>query len=182
MNNKNRKLRGFTLIEMIICIALFSIIMLCAFKIYEPVSNMFRSANISERSYSYTNNIENIVQSRLDNADNVWIYTGRMDDGDLANICNMIKENYYNGMIIGTGTGETTDAPAIGTMHIMHVLNSDLNTASENYPSGQIVLSDFDFECAETESIRESDVEGAYDASIGLLPDAYFNANGYRFS
>lgn len=170
---KSRRLSGFTLIEMIIVMALFTVLMLAAFMLYQPVARLFKRTSVNERTYSYTNNIDNIIQGQLDDADNVWIYSGNLSNNDLSDICTLFKTNYYNNMVIGTG--RNSQAPAEGTIHIMHVLNNDATIGGTAYPSGQIVVSDVPFECADGVNVSETDVRDA--AATSLLPNAYFRAS-----
>lgn len=175
---KSRRLSGFTLIEMIIVMALFTMLLLAAFMLYQPVARIFKRTSVSERTYSYTNNIENIIHGQLNDADNVWVYAGnsltgagQLTNDQLAERCTAFKNNYYKDMIIGTGAN--SQEPAEGTIHIMHVLNN--GTAS--FPSGQIVVSDVPFDCAETANISELDIDAAETGATSILPDAYFAAN-----
>lgn len=165
---KSRRLSGFTLIEMIIVMALFAMLILAAFMLYQPVARIFKRTSVSERTYSYTNNIENIIQGQLNDADNVWVYTGTLSDRDLAERCTAFKTNYYKDMIIGTGPN--SQEPAEGTIHILHVLNNDAGS----FPSGQILVSDVPFECADGADVSEHDVSTA--GATSILPDAYFAA------
>ena len=52
MNRKVKK--GFTLVELIVVMAIFSILMVGVMAITKPVSAIFRNTSISEKTYSQT--------------------------------------------------------------------------------------------------------------------------------
>lgn len=146
---KKKVLKGFTLIELIIVMAIFSLLMLGAMSLVDPVSKIYKHSNDFERTYSYVDNIQNYLQGSLQYADNIWIYQGNMTDDQIRSEMLEYKEAFYKD-IITTSNGSTVK-PANCTLRVMTILNSDLPADVDNsgyidsgeaYPKGQILMRD----------------------------------------
>ena len=75
---KKKNLKGFTLLELIIVLAIFSLLMLGAMSLIDPVSKIQNRATTNENSYAYVDNIQNYLQESLEFSDHIWVYQGNM--------------------------------------------------------------------------------------------------------
>ncbi len=139
---KKKILKGFTLIELIIVMAIFSVLMLATMSLVDPVSRIFKHSNDFEKTYSYVDNIQNYLQGSLQYADNVWVYQGNMTDDQIRAEMLEYKEAFYKD-IISTSNGSTVNYSNC-TIRVMTILNSDITDAYSGvtYPKGQILLRD----------------------------------------
>jgi len=69
----NKIKKGFTLIELIIVMAIFSILLLATMALTRPVSRMFSKTSLQEKTYSYANNIQEYLQGALEYSDSLYV-------------------------------------------------------------------------------------------------------------
>ena len=139
-----KKLKGFTLVELILVMAIFGLLMVGAISLIDPVSKIFQSANMSEKSYSYTNNIQTYLQGTLEYSDNMRAYTtntmdtdgdGSVEDQEILDLVEDYRLHYYNNVISYDGVTKK-EKPTKGKIYVMHLKNSD---------RGKITVRTFDF-------------------------------------
>lgn len=159
----NKIKKGFTLIELIIVMAIFSILLLATMALTRPVSRMFSKTSLQEKTYSYANNIQEYLQGALEYSDSLYVYTsdkidkdpitdvaggliltpnqsGTVDSSEVAAIAEKFRKDHYNGVISYNGTSEN---PVKGIIYVIRLVN----TASDpNHKQGQITRSMFKFE------------------------------------
>ncbi|MCM1314886.1 MAG: prepilin-type N-terminal cleavage/methylation domain-containing protein [Prevotella sp.] len=74
---KNKKnLKGFTLVELIVVMAVFGIIMLGAMQFLSPVSRMMKGASLQESNSATVDNIKRYFESTLRYASAVYVHNG----------------------------------------------------------------------------------------------------------
>ena len=113
MDNLRRKAhKGFTLIELIIVMAIFSILLMAVISIAQPVSKIFRHADSSEKAYSYSNNIQIYLQNQLEYADNVVIYTEGNLPGETNELARRFVDTYYKDVVTKSKTSLSADKDA----------------------------------------------------------------------
>lgn len=71
-----KKLKGFTLIEMIIVIAIFSVIMFAVVQLLTPVSNFFVRSSNYEDTTACLDNMKRAVEGNLKYANRMRVYSG----------------------------------------------------------------------------------------------------------
>ena len=78
--------KGFTLVELLVVMAIFSILLVGVMAIIKPVSTLFRNTSISEKTYAYANNIQVYLQGKLEYSEDIVVATSdKMDaNGDLV--------------------------------------------------------------------------------------------------
>ena len=74
MQIKTKKLKGFTLIELIVVLAIFSMVMFGALALILPVSNQFRSTVRFENVRANLDNIRLYIEGSLRYADRAYLY------------------------------------------------------------------------------------------------------------
>lgn len=139
---KKRTSKGFTLIELIIVMAVFSIIMLGAMSLVDPVTKINTKASTNERTSAYVDNIQNYLQGSLQYADNLWVYQGTLPS-DTKDLAFNYKEAFYHN-IVNTKNGITVNY-AKCKIRVMTILNSDSTIGGVDFKKGQIVMQDVDY-------------------------------------
>ena len=146
--------KGFTLTELLVAMAIFSILMVFVLSITDPVSKIFKNASVAEKTYSYANNIQLYLQTHLEYAEDVVVATGdRIDalgdgDGSVSNaeiydLVEKFRQNHFQYTVM------YDDDPAItneddrvkwlhGNIHVLRMCN----TGSDR---GQIMHSIYEF-------------------------------------
>lgn len=80
---KNKKnLKGFTLVELIVVMAVFGIIMLGAMQFLDPVSRMMKGASLQESNSATVDNIKRYFEGTLRYASSVYVYNGDLKKYD----------------------------------------------------------------------------------------------------
>ncbi len=125
---KKKILKGFTLIELIVVMAIFSILMAGALALVDPVSKINKTASDFEKTNAYVDNIQDYLQDSLRYAENVWVYQGNMSDSDLKAEAEDFRNKYYNETIT------TKDGSHVvytkGNIRILTILNNDMPDGS----------------------------------------------------
>lgn len=183
------KLKGFSLIELIIVLAIFSLILMGALQMFDPVQRIFKNTAVSEKTYSYTNNIKVAVEDNIEYADIMWVYDSASINGGsvtaaaITDICDEIRSNYYNG-IVGYDKSTSSTKFIDANVYIMHFFNNETTcTDGSVIPKGQITVRAVPFSTDESSVIAEVDVP---DESLtqAILNEAFFEAKDavYEFS
>lgn len=150
---KKKNLKGFTLIELIVVMAIFSLLMAGALALVDPVEKINKTASDFEKTNAYVDNIQDYLQDSLRYAENVWVYQGNMSDAELKDEAEDFRQKYYNETIT------TKDGSHVvytkGNMRIITILNSDVSDGSGGIQNdsngtpmckGQILLNKFEYE------------------------------------
>jgi prepilin-type N-terminal cleavage/methylation domain-containing protein len=165
----NKIKKGFTLLELIIVMAIFSILMVGVMALIKPVSNMFKSASISEKTYSYANNVQQYLQTKLEYAENVYVGTadkmgltedGAANDEKLAEYVEKFRTDYFNEVVKSPDGGSTIEY-VNGKIHVVRLVNKD-GTLRDGTPvkKGQITHRVYNFNSKESSKIgADADVE-----------------------
>lgn len=106
MNENNKKtLKGFTLIELIIVLAIFSGLMAGAISLVDPVSKIMTKASVSEKTNSYVNTIQDYVEGSVKYAENlnVYVLSATADDAAektrVAEMVNNYRKTYFSNCV-----------------------------------------------------------------------------------
>lgn len=182
-NVKKTMKKGFTLIELVVVMAIFSILLVGVMSLTGPVSKMMQSASLSEKTYSYAHNIQVYLQGKLEYADNLYVYTSDAVDSDGDGVVSArelrdVAENFRAGPIVtkdghyanlvthdvGSGSAIKDDTHTTkGKIYIMRLANTGAD-------AGQITLRTYDF-------LSDTEIPTATDpAEVPQLNDAVFNA------
>ena len=79
---ENRKLKGFTLVELIVVMAIFGILMMAVMQILTPLNKLSKRATIQEANAAAVDNIKNYFESSLRYADCVEVNVGALTDNN----------------------------------------------------------------------------------------------------
>lgn len=101
-----KKVKGFTLIEMIIVVALFGLIMAGALSLLQPIRRVYKDAFDFEGSRATVNNVRQFVEDNVKYANRIIVLTNCNDIyTDLSSIANItdIADHGSNGINHGDG-------------------------------------------------------------------------------
>lgn len=131
---KKTRLKGFTLIELIVVMAIFGIILVAAMQLLMPASKVLVQSEHYENSQAVVTNISNYLESVLTPAEFLDAYNGSQSVADIAQ---SYAENYYEGVL---RSGSTPQAPSFagGKIHVLEIDNTPdanglVNTRLVNY-------------------------------------------------
>lgn len=172
---KKRNLKGFTLLELIIVMAIFSVIMAGAMSLVDPVSTIHKRAVTGENSYAFVDNIQNYLQDSLEYADNVWVLQGDFTDDELAEKAFDFKKTYYNDLIAKKNKDTETNYSNC-KIRVMTVLNKD----TDSFQKGQILMQTVTYKSDYASATPTPDTALALSAKTAQLNDACFN-DAYSF-
>lgn len=174
--------KGFTLIELIVVMAIFSILMVAVMALTGPVQRLFQKTAMSEKTYSYANNIQLYLQGKLEYAEDVWVCTsdkldadadGKVDAEELAKLAEDFRKNYFVNTV-------GYDGNAIhylnGKIHIIKLCNNAAKIGTEEVPKGQITHRIYNF-VSNTAIASTADPEEKTE-----LNNAFFNATDSAYN
>lgn len=192
MNNAKRKtLKGLTLIELILVMAIFSLLLVGVLAFFTPVEKIFKNTTISERTYSHTNNIEELIESKLKYADAVWLFNdskmdgtsysltadGLMSDNEIEEVCKDFANIYYDSVVKYDGT---TEKYATGKIHIMHLFNNHDSVGI--FDIGQITERTVTFTSDPSATNKLTSSLAAETINDSIVNEAYFKAGDVRYN
>lgn len=76
MNKNLQKIKGFTLVELIVVMAIFSIIMLAVLKLIDPVEKVMNNTSVQEKNAAYVDNMQDYLKSSMKYAEFMRVYEG----------------------------------------------------------------------------------------------------------
>lgn len=132
MKKSNRK-KGFTLVELIIVMAIFGIIMLGVMKIADPLARVMERSSSKEKNAAYVDNISEYLDSALRYSKYMYVYVGEQSDHVFSNDPSESNDprldflmRYYNGCISRDATGTLM----AGKLHVLQLINETSYEAS----------------------------------------------------
>lgn len=168
---KNKKnLKGFTLVELIVVMAVFGIIMLGAMQFLDPVSRMMKGASLQEANSATVDNIKRYFEGTLRYASAVDIHNGDLSELDATGINHVsiggteearqtkAVTNFVNSYF--RNKVDENDNPIKGKVHLMKIDNDN---------GGKITESLFDFEAGYT-YFDWNDATGDWDQPVVVPP------------
>ncbi|MGN1411336.1 MAG: type II secretion system protein [Oscillospiraceae bacterium] len=131
---KNKKLRGFTLVELIVVMAIFGIIMFAALQLMLPVGNQFRSTAEYEGARASIDNIKRYLDGSLRYADRVVICVGDdymdangdIDETIIKNQVGIFAERFTTS--VHSGINDSNSNPTDIDINVIAVSNTNNGT------------------------------------------------------
>ncbi|MDE6835051.1 MAG: prepilin-type N-terminal cleavage/methylation domain-containing protein [Ruminococcus sp.] len=150
---KNKKnLKGFTLVELVVVMAVFGIIMLGAMQFLSPVSRMMKGSSLQESNSATVDNIKRYFEGTLRYASAVYVHNGDLKEYDISNGGTPVVlggteearqtkavENFVNSYF--KDKADNNNNPIKGEVHLMKIDNDN---------DGKITESLFNFEAGYT--------------------------------
>lgn len=130
--DKKRTKKGFTLIELIIVMAVFTILMIAVMSIVTPLNKIVKKASIQEANSAAVDNVKRYMENTLRYSDCIEVYVGDLVDFNGNTLAapvgldresfaarNFIENHYMN------RTNPGTEDPLTGKVRMLKVDNSD---------------------------------------------------------
>lgn len=120
---KNKKLKGFTLIELIVVLAIFSLIMFGAMQLIPHVSKIMVLADVREGGSAAVSSINNYLENQLSSAEYIIASNTVPADQGQALADEFVK-SYYEGVVRAGSDANSTVQYASGQLHVMTIDNT----------------------------------------------------------
>lgn len=173
--------KGFTLTELIVAMAIFSILMVFVLSIADPVSKIFKNASVAEKTYSYANNIQLYLQTHLEYAEDVVVATGdridtlgnkngSVDSSEIYDLVEKFRQNHFQYTVMRADDVDETRWLS-GQIHTLRLCNTGTDR-------GQIMHGIYRFD-------SNKPIDAAADlvqAETAELNPAFFNARDSRYN
>ncbi|MBR6967935.1 MAG: type II secretion system protein [Ruminococcus sp.] len=141
--------KGFTLVELIVVMAVFSLLLVGVMALTGPVSRMFSNTSLAEKTYSYANNIQIYLQGKLEYAEDIYVLTsdkinptGVVTDVQKDALAEQFRKDHFLNTVVSK-TGSST-LPLHGKIHIYRLVNKD----DGEFQAGQITHRMYEFDSA----------------------------------
>jgi len=115
---KIKKLKGFTLIELIIVMAIFSLIMFTAMQLMTPVGKQFTNTAQYEGARSTLDNVKRYLDGTIRYADKVYVYRG--DTYDI----NTEVQTFYSDLLSNSASNN------VNQIYVLEFKNSNFDTGN----------------------------------------------------
>ena len=181
--------KGFTLVELIVVMAIFSIIMVVVMSLIDPVSKIYKNTALAEKTYANANSIQTYLQTHLEYVESIMPATsnniGNKDGTVTSDEIRALVEEYGKQHFdyIVTAKSKAGGDPSEfgeecwvdGTIHVLRCVNSGPDR-------GQIMHSNYEF------SSNNSSNDGFTLKSPGSVTEtpeinpAFFNARDARYN
>lgn len=163
---KKKKLKGFTLIELIIVMAIVSIIMAAVMILVDPVSKMMKKASIQEANSAAVDNVKRYIEGNLRHATAIEAHLGALTDIDgsaldtssegakvasLEKVAKNFADQYY------LNRAKDDNTPYQGKIHVLEIDNTN---------AGRINEYTIDFEAGYT--VSEPDALGNFTTKVNV--------------
>lgn len=168
MINKRIK-KGFTLIELVIVMAIFGIIMLGVMKIADPLAKVMNKSSTKEKSAAYVDNISDYLDKSMRYSKYMHVYHGEFTDSGRSEkeAVEKFVNDYYDGCI------SSKKKLMKGELHVMKVINQS-SYGTEASPSS-VTITD---EEGNTINTKDGEIwETVWSFTCG---DSYIDSDGDR--
>ncbi|MCQ2490377.1 MAG: prepilin-type N-terminal cleavage/methylation domain-containing protein [Ruminococcus sp.] len=121
-----RKQKGFTLVELLIVLAVFSIILTLVMSFVDPVSKLMTKTSVRERTASYVDNIGDYIDKSVRYSKFIRVYKGDYGNrGDYAVISEKeavqaFADDFFDNALADDGT------PLKGKIHVLSLYNDNM--------------------------------------------------------
>ncbi len=129
---KKRTKKGFTLIELIIVMAVFSILMVAVMSIIDPMNKIVKKASLQEANSASVDNVKRYMEGTLRYSDCIEVYVGDLVDfngNEIVGTMGLDKETYVARNFVENHymnrTNPGTEDPLTGKVRMLKIDNGD---------------------------------------------------------
>ena len=180
--------KGFTLTELIVVVAIFSIIMVAVMSLIDPVSNIYKNTALAERTYSNANSIQTYVQTQLEYAESMVVATsnnigdgaGGVSSDELQELVEEYGRTHFNYIVTGKGrSGAESELDSVcwtnGNIHVLRMVNSGDDR-------GQVMESIYPFQSNDDSNGGFTLVNPSSVTEEPMINPAFFQARDARYN
>ena len=166
--DKKRTRKGFTLIELIIVMAVFSILMVAVMSLVNPLNKIVKKATLQQANAAAVDNVKRYLEGSIRYADCIEVYVGDLTDfngNDIIIPAGYDAETYAAKTFIDNHytnrTNPGTEDPLTGKVRMLKIDNAD---------NGKITEYEWDFKAGYTyvqfdgsgdrKKVQETDLDG----------------------
>lgn len=157
MNKKKKTLKGFTLIELIIVLAIFSVIMVLVMSFIDPVSKLMSKTSVRERTAAYADNIGEYVDKSVRHAKFIRVFENGLCD--TSNPDKSLSEEAAVQAFVDDYFDEAVNnklQPVKGKVRVLKLVN----TSEGSLESGRVYESVYDFTAGCGVFVKEFNIGG----------------------
>ena len=180
--------KGFTLTELIVVVAVFSIIMVAVMSLIDPVSNIYKSTALAERTYSNANSIQTYVQTQLEYAESMVVATsdnigdgaGGVTSAELQELVEEYGRTHFNYIVTAKGkSGNESELDEVcwtnGNIRVLRLVNSGEDR-------GQVMQSIYPFRSNDDSNGGFNLVSPSTVTEEPMINPAFFQARDARYN
>lgn len=147
-----RTQKGFTLIELIVVLAIFSIILALVMSFIDPVAKIMKKASVRERTAAYVDNIGEYIDNSVHYAEFVRVYNGGYCKADNP-ASPMSEKDVVKELVLSSLNGAVNDTGNYvqGKARVLKLINIPHGTEVQ----GQIYESVYNFTAGEIFEIKD---------------------------
>lgn len=181
--------KGFTLVELIVVMAIFSIIMVVVMSLIDPVSKIYKNTAVAEKTYANANSIQTYLQTHLEYVESVVVATsnnignkdGTVTSDEIQELVEDYGKQHFDYIVTANSLSDDNlfdyggECWVDGHVHVLRCVNSGPDR-------GQIMHSDYEF------TSNNASNDGFTLKSPGSVTEtpeinpAFFNARDARYN
>lgn len=130
---KKHNVKGFTLIELIVVLAIFGLILASAMSLLTPINAKLTQATLHEGGNAAVSNINSYIKGQLSPCENLYVIntapidaSGNLDTATVQSAVSTFINDHYTG-ILRSGSSAASPSYATGDIHVLIISNDTIN-------------------------------------------------------
>lgn len=175
-----KKLKGFTLVELIVVVAVFGILLAASLNLIVPLKRVFHSTSQYSNSSAVVDNVRMVIEDNLRFANRMYVHYG-VETADIDTFINNEVDRMRDEFLLKPGSGRVSYAS--DTVYAMRIHNPKASTGFSNIDAtaekpGKISIYKYENGTRTADSKEWALSEGLYDEyafslSFGIKEDSW---------